>query len=446
MKKISKINKKFLSVILVLCLTICYTISINNNTVTAKADTNHCYVLENNATYMIKNVYTGLYLDIAYSSTEAGAEVLQYFDCKTDNQKFILKYINNKWKLCPKHAQNENMVLDVPNASSNNNVGLIIYNEFNSLAQGFSFENIENNIYKIRTSASNYAKWLGIENNSTSLSARVVQTSNETTAQWEFVKLSPTTVNGVYIEDGDELPEPCAHDVFGVPTFVSDGFCKDRRIDYDYLIGTYGTEEYNKYYYRIYEYDNLLDTEVKRYMYYEINPGQTVSPILSTNITTNNTIGQTVQESISQTIAFGGKIGVSAYNCKAEMNTQQSYTATLQNEFSYSQSITMSTGVVSSGYSITNNTNEVIYARFSHRAKFKCYVIQLFELQYDLEIIDGLFRDDYVYTLTGFLGKEEEMAWSISDGPYLSFSRYIYDSQLGYSVYNDSCINGCVYV
>ena len=441
---------KFKVFFIALCLAFCYTISINNK-IMANADTNYSYVLENNATYMIKNVYTGLYLDVANAATDNGTQLLQWYDWDTNNQKFVLKLINGKWKIYPLHAEYLNRVLDIPWASADDNVQVALYDEFDSLAQGFQFNYQYGNVYTITTQPSNYTKYLGIQNNSHDLSAFLVQTSNTTSAYWRLIKVGPS-VEGITINNGEAYPAPSSHYVLGDCIYVGDGYITAQRVTREESTFTSHYENYNKYYYRIFRYQKALSAPVHTFNSFTVQPGQSISYTSQSKIEYSETASVTNTIGVSYAVSTGAAVGVNYGNLYFETSCESTISTYFETSYSLSRTLNVEISEGSTLYAGTNITDEPIMCNVEARSLYNCYVVQLYNINYT-ETTESGGWGLWAYTMHYYADngtktgvREQCFTNPIDSQLSICITPYEYDSNSGTMLYAGAQATNVVYV
>lgn len=142
-----------------------------------------------NAEYVIRNVKSGLFADIAGSSASNGTEVIQYEKRAEPNQKFIISSAGNgEYFIIPVIDTNKRLTVN-STASDENGANICISDNNNSTNQRFKIVRCGDN-FKILTQSSNYAQCIGIANSSTVSGALLQQLPNDHTANnalvWMF--------------------------------------------------------------------------------------------------------------------------------------------------------------------------------------------------------------------------------------------------------------------
>lgn len=447
---------KFKVFFIALCLALCYTfVSTYSVPPSAYAQTTvQSNGLENGGIYKLQNVYTGLYLDVANAATDNGTQLLQWYDWDTNNQKFVLKLINGKWKIYPLHAESLNRVLDIPWASADDNVQVALYDEFDSEAQGFQFNYQYGNVYTITTQPSNYTKYLGIQNNSQDLSAFLVQTSNITSAYWRLVKVGPS-VEGITINNGEAYPAPSSHYVLGDCIYVGDGVIQGKRVtkqnDKNNINSNNNeTENYDKYYIRYYRYEKALNAKVDEIGSVTIQPNQSATYTISQLYTYSKTKGTTASLGFERALSVGGTVGLNIWNFKVGLECDETIKTSIESTYSYSETHTVTAEQGTTIASGINNSSSPKTYICETRSIYNCYVAQIYEIGYTETTEDGgWWLWDYTmhyYSPTGInLGVgEQQFLDSIQLSIYLT--PYVYDSNTGLLLYDGAQETNVVYV
>ncbi len=445
-----KTISKFKVLLIALCLALCYTfVSTVNVPPSAFAQTPvQSNGLENGGIYKLQNVYTGLYLDVANAATDNGTQLLQWHDWDTNNQKFVLKLINGKWKIYPLHAEYLNRVLDVPWASADNNVEVALYDEFDSEAQGFQFNYQYGNIYTITTQPSNYTKYLGIQNNSYNLSAFLVQTSDMTSAYWRLIKVGPS-VEGITINNGEAYPAPSSHYVLGNCTYIGEGVVQGTRVTMERAFFASDYENYDKYYIRYFRYEKALSAHVAEFASITVQPNQTASFTASQSYIYSQTKGTTTSIGSERTESVGVAVGFKSDNLKLGFECASEIKTTIENMYSYNETHSVSLG---QNTTIAGEKNTLSYPMTyicETRAIYNCYIAQIFEIGYTETIEKGLGFLGYTmhyYTPTGINTGVGEQQFLNPIQLTVCLSPYEYDSNIGKMLYAGAQATNVVYV
>ncbi|MBQ7942426.1 MAG: RICIN domain-containing protein [Lachnospiraceae bacterium] len=127
--------------------------------------------------YMIQNVNSGLYMEVANGSAEKGANVQQWgADGAAQHNVWRAEYAGNGYyKLYSQVGDGNTYLLDVTGAKSANGTNIEIYTDSGSSAQLFKFVKNGDGSYRIYTKASNDGSCVEVTNALTSSGANVQQ-------------------------------------------------------------------------------------------------------------------------------------------------------------------------------------------------------------------------------------------------------------------------------
>ena len=122
---------------------------------------------------------SGKALDVEYSQYKDGTNISQYTYTNTYNQRFKLESTEllNEGIVSIRKADNSNVVLDIPNATSEDGQNVEVYESHGGKAQKFEIQRVGENEVRIRTAAS--GGWLKEE--SSREGANVIQSGNSKT-------------------------------------------------------------------------------------------------------------------------------------------------------------------------------------------------------------------------------------------------------------------------
>lgn len=124
--------------------------------------------------YIIKNVFSGKYLDVDHAQITNGTNVLQWQYHGGDNQEWkIVNVQGSLYKIVS--CLNTNKALTVVNTTGNNGVNITISDYVGTVAQHFVLRRTSKTSYQIITNASGYNSAVTVENASCNNGANVFQ-------------------------------------------------------------------------------------------------------------------------------------------------------------------------------------------------------------------------------------------------------------------------------
>lgn len=154
--------------------------------------------LINGEVYYIKNVKSGLYLDVYYASGSNGTGVNQCNFNGNANQRWKLKYSNGYYQIVPMHAQTK--ALNVYGGANTNYTDIVIWNSSTTdNAVLWKISRNSDGTYRILSKCSNNTKGLAVKGASVSDGAKIIQHTYENSAErnddWILERVSKGTAN-----------------------------------------------------------------------------------------------------------------------------------------------------------------------------------------------------------------------------------------------------------
>ena len=125
--------------------------------------------------YRIKNVNSGLYLDVEDGVDENNTNIQQYIGNGEDAQVFKAISMGNGYFKLVSQVGNRNKVVDVAGNKSANGANILLYQDKNAINQQFKFQHIENGKFKIYTRVSNDKSVIEVKDGSMDSKANVQQ-------------------------------------------------------------------------------------------------------------------------------------------------------------------------------------------------------------------------------------------------------------------------------
>ena len=207
--------------------------------------------------YMIKNVNSGLYLEVAEGSAQDGANVQQW--SATENAK------HNTWKLASNGdgyyyfysmlEDGKTYLLDVADGKSASGTNVQILKENKTSSQLFKLVANPDGTYNILTKASKDSCALDVSAKSKENGANISQyaSKNSTNQQWIFEKVTPSETTTVTTEVTTEVTTPpTTQDTTPQPTKLTGDINLNGKVDYlDLLelkkkvLGIYSSKDYS---------------------------------------------------------------------------------------------------------------------------------------------------------------------------------------------------------
>ena len=154
-------------------------------------------VLSEGAVYMIKNINSGLYMEVDGGKTENGANVQQWGadSAASHNTWRVLSAGEGYYYLYSQIGDKITYLLDVTNGSADNGTNIQIYSDTKADAQQFKFIRNNDGSYCILTKASNDKSCIAVSSASESSGASIVQWSvknSDASQKWELIQVEDT--------------------------------------------------------------------------------------------------------------------------------------------------------------------------------------------------------------------------------------------------------------
>lgn len=150
--------------------------------------------LKEGAVYMIKNINSGLYMEVDSAKAENGANVQQWgADTSASHNTWrVLSADDGYYYLYPQISDKVSYLLDVESNKSENGTNIGIWSNTDADAQKFKFYQNSDGSYFILTKSSNDESCLAIESASKSSGANVIQWKvnlNDDSQKWELTQV-----------------------------------------------------------------------------------------------------------------------------------------------------------------------------------------------------------------------------------------------------------------
>lgn len=426
-----------IALVTVLVLLVFSTIGISG---IANADS---FVIKDTGIYAIRNKATGYYLKVDYNNNST----IQWTKDFADNQRFILKKINNDWMIFVDNDI-ETRVLDVNGASQDNNASIIVWKCSNANNQIFRFQGNGDNSFRILTGSSNFEKCIGIEYNSRTPGSRCVQMDqNNDTTSWYLEELWGFSYVGNSYRVNENYPSAKYDNTFGTPTLTNEKVIKGSRMSAQSVFGTIKSETCDMYLYRYWRYSVPVNVRVYDFgVNVSLNPMQTytysITKSQSTTKTKSESISFGLEQSKSSTIGAGLNLEVFSL----DFNDKYNFTANIKTQFTYSESNTYSIEEKEQ-ISVTmpeNAQNQPYYYKLEMRATMYLYYVQVFFFVDDrAESKSGIWTN-YNYTRIGSICTDEQFHWELLPATK-GLNPYKLDVNNGQYIYCGMKDNGVIY-
>lgn len=153
--------------------------------------------LNEGAVYMIKNVNSGLYMEVDSAKAEDGSNVQQWgADTPVSHNTWrVLSDNNGYYYLYPQIGDKVSYLLDVESNKSENGTNINIWSDTGADAQKFKFYQNSDGYYIILTKSSNDESCIAVESASKNSGANLIQWQvdlNDDSQKWELIQVEDT--------------------------------------------------------------------------------------------------------------------------------------------------------------------------------------------------------------------------------------------------------------
>lgn len=182
-------------------------------------------VMDETSTYMIKNVNSGLYMEVTGGSTSNGTNVQQWGanSAASHNTWKFVSAGDGYYYLVSQLGDKSSCVLDVTGKKSTNGTNIEIYQLNNGDAQKFMLTKNSDGSYKIRTKVSACASCVEIANASSASGANVqeYEVNGANCQDWIIEKVNPASANTTVYGDANNDKTVDISDVVAVRRYIA---------------------------------------------------------------------------------------------------------------------------------------------------------------------------------------------------------------------------------